>query len=434
MPIIVDPVETDTELPESTDVVIIGGGIIGVSTALFLAERGVRTVLCEKGVIAGEQSGRNWGWCRTMGRDPRELPLAMKSLELWKTIDARIGGQTGFRTRGTFYVCPDEAAYRKREAWLPHAAAQGLQCRLLDGEQSRALLKGANAHWRGGLHTPGDGVAEPQMAAPAIATAARRLGAVVMTHCAVRGIETRAGKVSAVLTEKGRVACGAAVVAGGVWSSRFLRPLGIRLPQLKVLASVFRTSPCPDGPETAAWGPGLALRRRLDGGYTVSEGMVLAEIVPDSFRFFRDFLTVLRMERSGIRLRINRSLLAEAGGDPGIYERMRVLDPPVWQQSIDNGLATLKRTFPAFADTAVVQSWSGYIDATPDLLPVISGCDGVPGLFVSTGYSGHGFGIGLGAGMLTADLVSGATPVADPGPFRLSRFSDGSVVKPLAGL
>src|SRR5919112_1247966 len=97
MPITVDPVESDRQLPEHADVVIIGGGIIGVSTALFLAERGVSTLLCEKGVIAGEQSGRNWGWCRTMGRDPRELPLALESLKLWRGLNQRIGDETGFR-------------------------------------------------------------------------------------------------------------------------------------------------------------------------------------------------------------------------------------------------------------------------------------------------------------------------------------------------
>jgi glycine/D-amino acid oxidase-like deaminating enzyme len=434
MPITVDPVESDRQLPEHADVVIIGGGIIGVSTALFLAERGVSTLLCEKGVIAGEQSGRNWGWCRTMGRDPRELPLALKSLELWKGINARIGAETGFRTRGTFYICPDEASYKKREAWLPHARSAGLDCRLLAGDAVKAVLPGAKADWRGGLHTPGDGVAEPQMAAPAIAEAARKRGAVIMTGCAVRSIERQGGRVSAVETEKGRVRCGAVVVAGGVWSSLFLRALGIRLPQLKVLASVFRTSACPDGPETAAWGPGLALRRRLDGGYTVSEGMVVAEIVPDSFRFLREFMTVLRMEHKGIKLRVNQSFLAEARHDSTIYEKSRMLDPPVWQQSIDIGWKNLTSTFPAFASTSIVQSWSGYIDATPDLLPVISPCETVPGLFVSSGYSGHGFGIGLGAGHLTADLVSGATPVVDPAPFRLARFTDGSTVKPLAGL
>lgn len=434
MPITVDPVQSDTQLPPSADVVIIGGGIIGVSTALFLAERGVKAVLCEKGVIAGEQSGRNWGWCRTMGRDPRELPLAIKSLELWRGINARIGRETGFRGRGTFYICPDEASFRKREAWLPYARGAGLECHLLEGRDAKTILPGAVDDWRGGLHTPGDGDAEPQMAAPAIAEAARQLGATILTGCAVRSVDVRNGQVTAVTTEKGRVACGAVIIAGGVWTSRFLRPLGISLPQLKVLASVFRTSPCPDGPETAAWGPGLALRRRLDGGYTVSEGMVVAEVVPDSFRYFQNFLPVLRMEHKGIRLALNRSFLAEARHSSSAYENCRVLDPPVWQRSIENGWRNLVQTFPAFAKTSIVQSWSGYIDATPDLLPVISSSDAAKGLFISSGYSGHGFGIGLGAGQLTADLVTGGTPIVDPSPFRLSRFTDGSKVRPLAGL
>ena len=91
MPVEIDVVASDQVLPSKTTVVVVGGGIIGVSTAYFLAERGIPTLLCEKGVIAGEQSSRNWGWCRTMGRDPRELALAMESLKLWRSVNERIG-------------------------------------------------------------------------------------------------------------------------------------------------------------------------------------------------------------------------------------------------------------------------------------------------------------------------------------------------------
>ena len=83
----VDPVASDEALPARADVVIIGGGIIGTSTALFLAQKGVSTVLCEKGHIAGEQSSRNWGWCRKMARDPREIPLIIESLRLWQGMN-----------------------------------------------------------------------------------------------------------------------------------------------------------------------------------------------------------------------------------------------------------------------------------------------------------------------------------------------------------
>src|ERR1700732_801792 len=101
----VDPVQSDAALPPRTGVVVIGGGIAGTSTAFFLAGKGVPVVLCEKGEIAGEQSSRNWGWCRKMGRDPRELPLAIEALRLWAEMNSLVGAETGFRRSGIVYLC-----------------------------------------------------------------------------------------------------------------------------------------------------------------------------------------------------------------------------------------------------------------------------------------------------------------------------------------
>ena len=114
----VEPVTSDTAVPASTQVVVIGGGIIGTSTALFLAEKGVPTVLCEKGHIAGEQSSRNWGWVRKMGRDPREIPLIIESLRIWERLGTMVEGETGFRRSGILYLCDSAEAIAKREAWL----------------------------------------------------------------------------------------------------------------------------------------------------------------------------------------------------------------------------------------------------------------------------------------------------------------------------
>ena len=86
----IDPVSSpDTASSSHVDVCVIGGGIIGVSTALELAERGLSVAVVEKGVIAGEQSSRNWGWCRQMGRDPREVPLVLEALRLWRGMNER---------------------------------------------------------------------------------------------------------------------------------------------------------------------------------------------------------------------------------------------------------------------------------------------------------------------------------------------------------
>src|SRR5688572_7822089 len=100
---------SDAALPERAAVVVVGGGIIGVSTALFLARAGVPVVLAEKGRIGGEQSSRNWGWCRVMGRDVREIPLSVESMRLWREMDQLTGSGTGFRQAGIVYSCDTEA-------------------------------------------------------------------------------------------------------------------------------------------------------------------------------------------------------------------------------------------------------------------------------------------------------------------------------------
>src|ERR1700704_1788843 len=114
----VDPVASDETPPTRADVVIVGGGIIGTSTALFLAQRGVSTVLCEKGHIAGEQSSRNWGWCRKMVRDPRELPLIVESLRLWQGMNQTAEAETGFRTCGIMYLSDTPEELAQLETWL----------------------------------------------------------------------------------------------------------------------------------------------------------------------------------------------------------------------------------------------------------------------------------------------------------------------------
>ena len=436
-----DPVVSDAILPAQADVVVIGGGVIGVATAMFLAEEGQKVVLCEKGQIAGEQSSRNWGWCRAMGRDPRELPLMLESLKLWRGMNARIGAETGFRQIGTMYLCKDGAALAKRIAWTAHAKAHGLESRVLRGAEVSGVLEGTADQWTGALHTPTDGVAEPSMAVPAMATYARAQGAVILQNCAARGLELTGGRVSAVVTEKGTVACDRVVLAGGAWAGLFARSLGLRLPQLKVLASVQRTAAVNHGPPTASWGPGLAQRKRLDGGYNVSHGCVVANVTPDSFRYFKEFLPLLRMEWETVRLKFGKPFFEERelhrpwGLDQvSPFEKIRVLDPTPDAEDLAAGRAQLEKSFPAFKGVPTLATWGGMIDATPDTVPVISTVDQIPGLVISAGYSGHGFGIGPGAGRLTADIVSGKTPIVDPTPFRFSRFSDGSTVRPVTGV
>src|SRR6476646_1869525 len=179
----VDPVRSDEVLPARADVVVIGGGIIGASTALFLAQKGIRAVLCEKGRIAGEQSSRNWGWCRKMGRDPRELPLIIESLRLWQGMNELVEAETGFRQAGIMYLAETQAELGQLEAWLDHARQYQLDTRIISRGEAAELMPGLTGTWTGALSTASDGQTEPHTAAPAIAEAGRRHGAAILTLC-----------------------------------------------------------------------------------------------------------------------------------------------------------------------------------------------------------------------------------------------------------
>ncbi|QIG47947.1 FAD-binding oxidoreductase [Nordella sp. HKS 07] len=442
MPVTPDHVYSDTDIPKKTTVAIIGGGIIGVATALELAERGVDVTLLEKGVIAGEQSSRNWGWCRQMGRDPREIPLILTALEAWRGMNARIGAETGFRQSGILYLCETDAELAARETWYERNAKPfGLDTRLISGEEAESLQPGATRRWKGALFTSADGRAEPFMAAPAMARGARAKGAKIFTHCAVRGLETSAGKVSAVVTEKGRIACDTVVLAGGAWSRRFLGNLDIPFPQLSVVNSVMRSAPIETPLERSCSAGKFAIRKRLDGGYTITHRhLSVADIVPDSVLLFREFLPALKVDWSGLRLRFGRRFFDEARlkrrwalDETSPFEEVRVLDPEPVTSILDEASESLKEFFPVFRDIEIVQRWGGVIDATPDAVPVMSPIAQLPGLYLATGFSGHGFGLGPGAGRLMADLVTGATPCVDPAPFRYTRYFDGTKPQPTTG-
>jgi glycine/D-amino acid oxidase-like deaminating enzyme len=426
-------VETDPAPPSRADVVIIGGGIAGVSTLLSLAEKGVSAVLVEKGHLAGEQSSRNWGFCRTQGRALAEVPLALESLRQWDGMAQRVGGDVGFTQAGACYLCETPREVAAYEAWLESAREWQVRSRIIDADEVDQLVPGSSRRWAGALYTDNDGRAEPQLAVPLMAAAARRLGAVIVTRCAARGFETTGGRLSGVVTERGTIGCDAAVLAGGAWSRLFCGNMGIDFPQLKVLGSVMRTEKLDGPPELAVAGPDFAFRKRRDGGYTVARrNKYEAHLVPDSFRLLPRFFGAAIRNRKEYRLRLIGRFREEARiprhwalDEASPFEATRVLDPSPNPAIVEESRRNLVRAFPAFAPARIAQSWGGLIDSTPDSVPVIGPVSAVPGFFLMSGFSGHGFGIGPGAGRLMAELVMGAAPVVDPAPFRFERFSSG---------
>lgn len=437
-----DAVESNPHLPSTVDVVVVGGGIIGASTALELAERGLKVALCEKGEVACEQSGRNMGWVRLSHRDPREMPLMVEAVRLWEGLNERVAAETGYRQCGIVFACATQASLADMEHWLAHQHEYGIPARKIMPEEALEHFPGMELGIVGAVLNPKDGRAEPQKATAAIARAAQRLGVTIHQGCAVRTIERSGGRVSGVVTEKGRIACDMALLAGGAWTRLFLGNLGIHFPQLRMKSTALRTEPIEDGPEATFKNSDFTLTRRLDGGYTVSGGLATKyDITPDSFRLMKPFLKSVFNEWKSLHLSLGRTFFHDLAvkrrwgpDDVTPFERTRVLDPDPDSDLVDPILENARKVYPLFRKARIAQRWAGQMDVMPDAIPVISPVEMIPGLFVSSGYSGHGFGLGPGAGRLTADLMTGRTPIVSPHEFRLSRFTDGSRVAAISGV
>ncbi|KPA21990.1 Sarcosine oxidase subunit beta [Shimia sp. SK013] len=433
------PVEHGGALPKEADVAIVGGGIIGVMTAFFLAKKGLRPVVLEKGRVAAEQSSRNWGWIRQQGRDMAELPIMMEAHHLWKDLAHEIGEDLGLQTVGVCYLAETQKDLAGYEAWLKDAAPTGLDSRMLSSAEAGDVLPGVTRSFEGALITPSDMKAEPWIAVPALARAAVRAGAVIVENCAVRGLDVQAGRVAGVVTEQGVVKAPEVVVAGGAWSALFLRRHGVNIPQLSVQAPVIATEPLADLAMPATAMSGLAWRRRSDGGFTlVPGGRHRLHIGPDAFRALPKYVPQLRADWAGTQF----SAAAPAGypdawgtkrqwqmDAESPFERMRVLNPAPPKTLIEATLTKFGALFPALGAPKMRRAWSGMIDTMPDIVPVVDRGDTLPGLSICTGMCGHGFGIGPAFGRVMADLVSGGDVGHDLSRFRLGRFADGSKIE-----
>jgi glycine/D-amino acid oxidase-like deaminating enzyme len=423
-------IATSDTLPPQADCVVIGGGIVGVSAAYWLARAGQSVVLVEKGAIGAEQSSRNWGWCRQQNRDARELPLSTRSLSLWEEMGADLGDSLGFSRCGLLYLSNDPAEIEGWARWGRFARSEGIDTRMLGPDEASRRGAATGRSWLGGVFSPTDGTADPVRAAPLIAKGVIKHGGHVVQNCAARGLEQEAGRVAGVVTEKGMIRTRAVVVAGGAWASSFMHQQGIPFPQAAVRSSILSVRAGASELPTALHTAPVSVTRRAGGGHTLAvSGLASLDPTPGALRGMRHFLPMFARRwrvlrpggaqawRAGFETRRRWSLDV-----PTPMERVRILDPRPSARLIELTLRRARALLPALRDVQVEAAWGGYIDSTPDGVPVIDGDVGIPGLVLAAGLSGHGFGIGPGVGHLVADILLGREPITQIGQYRLARF------------
>lgn len=426
------PVRTEAQPPASADVVIIGGGLIGITTAFHLAARGLSVVVCEKGEVAGEASGRAVGQVVSGGLAPEKLPLIRYAKQEWAGLNAAVGGDTGYRRNGYVSVATNQEQLAFWESWLASAREFEPEGRMLSASQVQQLV--GPGPFVGGYFNPDDGGVEPTMAAPAIAEGAKRRGVKIIAPCAVRVVETSGGKVSGVVTEKGSVRTDRVVLAGGCWSSMFARNLGLHLPGLNVFSMV-RSVYQVQGPPGTGDLPTVSWRKQVDGGYTISVVGGVAPIVPATFRLGPEYWQALREAHWDVRLDFSSYFFEQLGvpsswrsDEVSPFERLRVLEPTRNEPISTQAVVDIKKFLPPFERMALGAEWGGALVVTPDNMPTMSSVAAIPGLFLATGFT-YGMTMGTAAGAIMADLVTDKTPHIDVKPYRYERYIDGSTLR-----
>lgn len=425
------PVATDEALPSRVDVVVIGAGIIGICTALALAERGQSVLVCEKGVVAGEQSCRAFGWITSHELEADILPLAQLSKSLWQGLNARLGVDTSYRRNGLLQFCANAEEVATEEAWIAAASkVVPVDGRMLSAKELQARVPGGLTRpWQGAFYQASDGGVEPAIATSVLATAARARGVKIVSGCAVRSLERAAGQLSGVVTEKGRVACSRVLLAGGSWSRLFAGNLDLSLPLLGVNLSQQRIDGISGGPEGCAGVFETGWRKEVQGSYSVGAGVLTGPVTLDSFKLLRSFMPTVDAMGDRFNLSLTRDFFRSLAAttrwradEVSPFEHARIIAPTPDHAQLDASLRRLQAEVPVFRGARVTERWGGTISVAPDFNPVMSAVAALPGLFVATGFS-FGMTMGPGAGQVMAELMSGVAPSVDLQPFRFERFA-----------
>jgi len=372
----------------SADVVVIGGGVIGVSCAFRLAEAGVDVLLLERGGLGEASTAKAAGGIRSSFTHRVNVELGLRGLAEYSAFSDRFGTEIDFRRDGYLYLITDPADLPAFERCVELQREHGVRSRLIDPAEARRVMplldtKGVIA----ALWSEDDAKATPDAVVQGYARAARACGARLRTGVEVTGIERDGSVLTGVVTSAGFVAADAVVCAAGAWSGRIGELAGLDLPVRPFRRQVVFTGP-------------------MD----LPERVPLTIEMPSAFYFHR--------EGSGLAMSF-----CEDDGFPGFSTRY---EPDGW---LDRLAELAGRRVPAVLDAGIRTAWAGLYEMTPDHNQIIGESTELSRFFYATGFSGHGFQMAPATGELIRDLYLGHEPAIDIADLDVRRFATAAAAR-----
>ncbi|MEL3945576.1 NAD(P)/FAD-dependent oxidoreductase [Streptomyces sp. LNU-CPARS28] len=372
---------------DAPSLVIVGGGVMGVSIAFHLAEAGVGDiVVVERGTLGCGSSGKPIGGVRAQFSDPVNIELGLRSLRAYGDFGRRPGGDIRLERAGYLFLLSDEADLAAFEESVATQNALGVPSRVISPERARELCPYVRTEGLvGAVHSPDDGHARPGLVIQGYARAAARAGVRFRTGTTVTGVDLddAGGRVTAVRTDRGVIPCSTLVCAAGAWSAGVGEAAGVRLPVRPLRRQI-------------------ALTRPLDPP---------APRIP----FTIDFSSTAYFHNSDDGLLVGLA-------DPAQEEGFDTTWTPDWVELFRD---VARRRAPALADLEIAGGWAGLYEVTPDRNALIGRDARVSNFLYATGFSGHGFLQAPAVGEVVRDLFLGRRPVVDVTPLGADRFRDG---------